>query len=108
ANFLPGTYDGRTVNVLGYAVEHEQDVPAGPVTVMVRPEAVEFARDGEPGLAASYRSSAYLGPTTEYVFDVAGSELFATISGGGLTAARRGDEVRLHLKAAGLSLLPAE
>ena len=108
ANFLAGTYDGRKVDVLGYSVEHSQDVPSGPVTVMVRPEAVEFARDDEPGLVATYRSSAYLGPTTEYVFDVAGSELFATISGGGLTAARRGDEVRLRLKPAGLSLLPPE
>ncbi|HZJ10977.1 MAG TPA: ABC transporter ATP-binding protein [Trueperaceae bacterium] len=108
ANFLKGSYDGRIVDVLGYAVEHQQDLPHGPVTVMVRPEAVEFAREDEPGLAATYRSSAYLGPTTEYVFDVDGSELFATMSGGGLSEARRGDEVRLRLKPAGLSLLPPE
>ncbi len=108
ANFLPGTYDGSTVDVLGYRFAHAQDVPAGRVTVMVRPEAVEFAADGETGLAATYRSSAYLGPNTEFVFDVAGTELQATLSGGGLSSAQRGDSVSLKLKPAGLSLLPPE
>ena len=108
ANFLPGTYDGRTVDVLGYRFDHAQDVASGAVTVMVRPEAVEFAAEDEPSLAATFRSSAYLGPNTEFVFDVAGTELLATMSGGGMSRARRGDKVGLKLKPAGLSLLPAE
>jgi iron(III) transport system ATP-binding protein len=107
ANFLPGRWDGRVIDVLGYRYEHLQDVPSGPVTVMVRPEAVEFAREGETGLQATYVSSSYLGPATEYVFDVAGQTLFATMTGGGLTSARRGDPVHLRLKDAGVSLLPA-
>jgi len=108
ANFLPGTFDGRSVDVLGYRFEHTQDVARGAVTVMVRPEAVEFAAEGEAALAATFRSSAYLGPNTEFIFDVAGTELLATMSGGGMSSARRGDKVGLKLKAAGLSLLPVE
>jgi iron(III) transport system ATP-binding protein len=106
ANFLPGRYDGAVVDLLGYRVPHVQDVAAGEVTVMVRPEAVEFARDDEVGLDALFRSAAYLGAVTEFVFDVAGTEVFATMSGGGMSDARRGDRVRLRLKPAGVSLLP--
>ncbi|CAN5709146.1 ferric ABC transporter ATP-binding protein [soil metagenome] len=107
ANFLPGQWDGSQIDLLGYRRPHEQDFPPGPVTVMVRPEAVEFARDGESGLEATFVSSAYLGPMTEFVFDVAGQELFATMTGGGLSGVDRGASVRLRLKEAGVSLLPA-
>jgi iron(III) transport system ATP-binding protein len=106
ANFLPGRYDGAVIDLLGYRVPHVQDVAAGDVTVMVRPEAVEFARDDEVGLDATFLSAAYLGAVTEFVFDVAGTEVFATMSGGGMSAARKGDLVRLLLKPAGVSLLP--
>jgi iron(III) transport system ATP-binding protein len=106
ANFLPGSYDGQAFEVMGYRVAHRQDVAAGPVTVMVRPEAIEFADAGEPGITATVRHGAYLGPFTEYRFDVAGQELYATISGAGLASARPGDEVRLRFKPAGLWLLP--
>ena len=106
ANFLPGRYDGAVIDLLGYQVPHVQDVAAGEVTVMVRPEAVEFARDDEVGLEATFLSAAYLGAVTEFVFDVAGTEVFATMSGGGMSEARRGDRVRLRLKPAGVSLLP--
>jgi len=108
ANFLPGRYDGQQIDLLGYRWAHEQDIAAGPVTVMVRPEAVEFARDDEPALEATLVSSAYLGAATEYVFDVAGTELFATLSGGGMSAAEKGDRVRLRLKPTAVSLLPAD
>jgi iron(III) transport system ATP-binding protein len=106
ANFLAGEWDGRHVHVLGYRHPHEQDFGSGSVTVMVRPEAVEFARDDEPALEATFMSSAYLGPATDYIFDVAGQEVFATMSGGGLSRARRGERVRLRFKDAGVSLLP--
>ncbi|MEX1333761.1 MAG: ABC transporter ATP-binding protein [Candidatus Limnocylindrales bacterium] len=107
ANFLPGRYDGQQIDLLGYRWAHEQDIAAGPVTVMVRPEAVEFARDDEPALEATLMSHAYLGAATEYVFDVAGTELFATMSGGGMSAGEKGDRVRLRLKPTAVSLLPA-
>ncbi len=107
ANFLPGNYDGEAIEVLGYRQPHAQDIAAGPVTVMLRPESIELAREGEQGFEATYLSSAYLGPVTEFIFDVGGVEVFATISGSGLTTAQRGDTVRLRFKEAGVSLLPA-
>jgi iron(III) transport system ATP-binding protein len=107
ANFLPGSWDGAQIDLLGYRRRHTQDFPRGPVTVMVRPEAVEFAPAGERGLEATFMSSSYLGPMTEFVFDVAGQELFATMTGGGRSDAKRGDTVQLRLKDAGVSLLPA-
>jgi iron(III) transport system ATP-binding protein len=106
ANFLPGHYDGRVIDVLGYQRPHQQDLPSGPVTVMVRPESIEFARPGEDGFEATYLSSAYLGPVTEFIFDVTGVEVFATISGSGVSRAERGDSVRLRFKDVGVSLLP--
>jgi len=106
ANFLAGRYDGQQIDLLGYRWPHEQDIAAGPVTVMVRPEAVEFAREDEPAIDATVVSAAYLGAATEYVFDVAGTELFATMSGGGLSEAEKGDAVRLRLKPTAVSLLP--
>jgi iron(III) transport system ATP-binding protein len=107
ANFLPGTWDGAQIDLLGYRRPHAQEFPTGPVTVMVRPEAVEFAPEGERGLRATFVSSSYLGPMTEFVFDVGGQELFATMTGGGRSEAKRGDTVELRLKEAGVSLLPA-
>ncbi len=106
ANFLTGRYDGSDVEVRGYRFPHAQDAAAGPVTVMVRPEAIEFAAADEPGLTATLRHGAYLGPYTEFRFDLGDQELYATISGGGLTTARPGDEVRLRFKPAGVWLLP--
>ncbi len=106
ANFLPGEYDGRLIDLLGYRVPHVQEIRAGAVDVMVRPEAVAFAAAEEEGFEAVFVSSAYLGAATEFVFDVAGTELFVTMSGGGLTDARKGDRVRLRLKPAGVWLLP--
>jgi iron(III) transport system ATP-binding protein len=106
ANFLPGHFDGAEVDLFGYRWPHEQDVAHGAVTVMMRPEAVEFALDGEAGFEAMVRSTAYLGAVTEYVFEVAGHEVFANLTGTGMSEARPGDLVRLRLKPAAVSLLP--
>jgi ABC-type Fe3+/spermidine/putrescine transport system ATPase subunit len=108
ANFLPGRYDGEQVDLFGYRWAHEQEIAAGAVTVMVRPEAVEFAPADEPGIEATVVSTAYLGAATEYIFQVGETEVFANLSGTGMSAARRGDRVRLRLKPAAVSLLPRE
>ncbi len=108
ANFLPAHYDGSVVEVMGYRLPHEQDMPAGPVTLMVRPEAIAFATPGRAGLRAIYRLGAYLGHHSEYRFELDGQELFATISGGGPTDVSPGDEVEVTFDPSGLWLLPAE
>jgi iron(III) transport system ATP-binding protein len=108
ANFLAGRFDGRRVEVGGYAFAHDQVMPAGEVTVMVRPEAVTFASDGAGGLAAKVVSSAYLGSSTEFVFDTPAGELYATMAGEGLSERRPGEAVRLAFRPAGVYLLEPE
>jgi ABC-type Fe3+/spermidine/putrescine transport system ATPase subunit len=105
ANFLPGRFDGRQVKVGGYRFPHRQDFPSGPVTVMVRPEALRFAARDEGGLQATVVSSAYLGSSTEFIFDTPVGELYASMSGEGLAEARKGDEVPLAFRRAGVYLL---
>lgn len=108
ANFVPGQFDGRTIEVLGVRLPHEQDGPTGDVTIMVRPEAVGFAGDEEPGIDAVCRNQTYLGAVTEFTFDAGGTELSATMAGVGVSDVRRGDPVRLRLRSAGVSVLPRD
>ncbi len=105
ANFLVGRFDGRRVEVGGYAFAHSQAIPAGEVTVMVRPEAVMFAADGEVGLVAKVVSSAYLGSSTEFVFDTPAGEVYATMAGEGLSGRAPGEAVRLAFRPVGVYLL---
>lgn len=103
ANFLSARYDGTTVTVGDYSFEHEQDLPAGDYELVVRPEAVEFA---DSGLPAEVRSNAYLGPANEYLFATQHGEIFATLSGEGVTDRSRGDRVHIRFRPAGVFLLP--
>jgi iron(III) transport system ATP-binding protein len=105
ANFLPGEFDGTEIRIGSYSLPHTQHITAGPSTVMIRPEAVQFARGGYEGLPATVRSNAYLGPVSEYTFETAFGEISATISGDGSTDFQRGDQVQLQLKPAGVYLL---
>lgn len=102
ASIMKCDYDGHTLRIGEYALEHRQDVPPGTYEVMVRPEAIEFADEGLP---ATVRSNAYLGPANEYWFDTPHGELFASISGEGRTEYQRGDSVFLRLRSVGVHLL---
>ena len=103
ANFLSARYDGTNVTVGEYSFPHAQDLPPGDYELVVRPEAVEFADDGLP---AEVRSNAYLGPANEYLFATQHGEIFATLSGEGVTERSRGDVVHLRFRPAGVFLLP--
>ncbi len=105
ANFLTGDYDGAAVTLGDYRFAHVQETAPGRVTVMVRPEAVQFAAEG---LGARVRSAAYLGSATDFLFETPAGEVMAVMSGEGMSQARPGDEVRLTFKPAGIYLLPAE
>jgi iron(III) transport system ATP-binding protein len=103
ANFLAGHYDGSVITLGNYRHPHQQQLTPGHYTVMVRPEAVQFVADS--GLEAVVKSSAYLGSVTEYTFTTPAGELFATMTGEGMSAARPGDSVTLGFKPAGVYLL---
>jgi iron(III) transport system ATP-binding protein len=102
ASFLEGDYDGEAVIVSGHRFAHRQDIAPGPVTVMVRPEAVTLA---ESGLAARVVSAAYLGSVTEFTLETPAGEVFASIPGEGEMRLARGDSAHLTFKPAGVHLL---
>lgn len=106
ANLLPGSYEEGHVRVGPYTFAFRQDgLVSGPVTVMVRPEAVRLAQEGD-GLPGRVRSTFFLGAGVEYlvetpVGDVSVAEPY-----------RPGEEVvgdaevRVRFDPAGVYLLP--
>ncbi|MBI3454309.1 MAG: ABC transporter ATP-binding protein [Candidatus Rokubacteria bacterium] len=66
ANLLPATYDGQRVRLGRYAFAFTQDdVIAGPVTLMARPEAVRLRKDGG-GLPGRVVTAFYVGAGADY------------------------------------------
>ena len=104
ASFLKGSYDGETVTVGDYHFKHQQDISAGEVTVMVRPEAIVLS-ESDKGLSAQVQSAAYLGAETDFLFETLAGEIIATITGEGMMALRKGDTTRIHFRPAGIHLL---
>lgn len=107
ANFLPGQYDGKQVTLAGYRFPHEQEIAKGPVTVMVRPEAVQMSPDGE-GVEATVKRVAYLGSVSECLLETPLGQIEGLLSGEGYMLAAEGEDVRVTFKPAGVYLLPAE
>ena len=105
ASFLAGHYDGKTISIDDYSFNHDQDVPPGDVTVMVRPEAILIQ---DEGLSAEVQSSSYLGSITDFSFKTAVGEVMANIPGEGFTNLVKGNKVKLGFKQAGIHLLSKE
>lgn len=105
ASFLAGHYDGTTITIDDYSFSHEQDLPSGDVTVMVRPEAILIQ---ETGLSAEVQSSSYLGSITDFSFKTKVGEVVANIPGEGFTNLVKGNQVKLGFKKAGIHLLSKE
>ena len=112
ANFLPGEFDGKSVSVGPYRFGLEQqEAAAGPVTVMIRPEAVRLtvadeAVPDEPHLPATISSASYLGVSTELILDTAFGEVVSSVTGEGRSLFARGDDVQVTFRNAGVYLLP--
>ncbi len=107
ANLLAAAYRDGGVEVAGYRFPFTQDgVREGPVTLMVRPEAVLLVPDGG-GLPGSVRAAFFLGTSVEYLVETPAGELVASRpyrEGRGL---QPGQEVRVQFDGAGAYLLPA-
>ncbi len=105
ANLLRGRYqDGRvTLGPLTFAFRQE-GVAAGPVTVMMRPEAITVHRDGE-GLPGRVRTAFFMGMTTEYLIDTPAGEVAVVAPMGMHGAIPPGTDVRLRFQDTGLYLL---
>ena len=103
ANFLTATYDGSCVRVAEYTFPFEQAIEEGPVTLMVRPEAV-WITEGE-GLACTVRSTSYLGAVTDFELESEAGVIRATIHGQGVARLKRGDTAHVTFQPAGTHLL---
>ena len=119
ANFLPAVVVGGDAGGVRVRVGPVtlvlpgRDAPPGPVTLVVRPEAVGLrpSRPGEPGpgvLPGRVERAAYLGAAAEYVVATAIGAVVVTdpAMADGLVSA--GTEVWLTLAGRGLALLPGD
>lgn len=108
ANLLPATYRDGVVELAGYRFPTDQEeVPEGPVTFMVRPEAVRVAEDGS-GLPGVVRTVFFMGMTTEVLVETPVGEVLATQPYRPDRRPAPGQEVRLRFEAAGVYLLPGD
>jgi iron(III) transport system ATP-binding protein len=57
----------------------DRGLPAGRTELVIRPEAIRFAADGEAGLPATVQRATYMGSHSEYLLDTAIGTLFAVI-----------------------------
>ncbi len=105
ANMAPGHWDGAAVTLGGAVFAHAQDLAPGPVTVVLRPEALRPGPAGGPGLPATVAGAAFLGAATEIAFDTPVGELFAMVDEATAAAAQPGATVSLTVADGGLHLL---
>ncbi len=107
ANLLAAVYRDGTVEVAGYRFPFRQEgVREGPVTLMVRPEAVVVAPEGA-GLPGTVRTTFFLGTVVEYLVDTPAGEVLASRPYREGRNQRSGQEVRLRFDDASVYLLPA-
>ena len=102
SNRLAGTVSGGTVTVRGRdlpLVDHS--TPPGPVTALVRPEAVTLASDstGEAGpLTGTVIASTFLGATSRVTVDLGDTTILAQLSTSDATQLPAGSRVALTIR----------
>ena len=101
-NRLPGTVSGGTVTVRGCDLPLvDLSTPAGPVTALVRPEAVTLASDssGESGpLTGAVIASTFLGATSRVTVDLGDTTILAQLTTADATALPAGSRVSLTIR----------
>ena len=102
SNRLAGTVSGSTVTVRGRDLPLvDRSIPAGPVTALVRPEAVTLASDssGESGpLVGTVIASTFLGATSRVTVDLGDTTILAQLSTSDATALPAGSRVALTIR----------
>jgi putative spermidine/putrescine transport system ATP-binding protein len=101
-NRLPGTVSGTTVTVRGRDLPLvDLTTPPGPVTALVRPEAVTLASDssGESGpLTGTVIASTFLGATSRVTVDLGDTTILAQLATADATALPAGSRVSLTIR----------
>jgi putative spermidine/putrescine transport system ATP-binding protein len=101
-NRLPGTVSGATVTVRGRDLPLvDLATPPGPVTALVRPEAVTLASDssGESGpLTGTVIASTFLGATSRVTVDLGDTTILAQLATSDATALPAGSRVTLTIR----------
>ncbi len=102
SNRLAGIVSGSTVTVRGRDLPLvDRSIPAGPVTALVRPEAVTLASDssGESGpLVGTVIASTFLGATSRVTVDLGDTTILAQLSTSDATALPAGSRVALTIR----------
>jgi len=102
SNRLAGTVTGSTVTVRGHDLPLvDQSTPAGPVTAIVRPEAVTLASDssGESGpMTGTVIASTFLGATSRVTVDLGDTTIMAQLSPSDATKLPAGSRVTLTIR----------
>jgi putative spermidine/putrescine transport system ATP-binding protein len=101
-NRLAGTVSGSTVQVRGRDLPLvDLSTPAGPVTALIRPEAVTLASDssGESGpLVGTVIASTFLGATSRVTVDLGDTTILAQLATSDATALPAGSRVALTIR----------
>jgi len=102
ASFLDARYDGENLILADYKIPFSQDIRPGEVIAMIRPEAVILS---DSGLPVKVKTAAYLGSMTDFSFESPVGEVIANITGEGFMDIKKGDNLHLQFKTAGIHLL---
>ncbi len=102
SNRLAGTVTGSTVTVRGHDLPLvDPSTPAGPVTAIVRPEAVTLASDssGESGpMTGTVIASTFLGATSRVTVDLGDTTIMAQLPTSDATKLPAGSRVTLTIR----------
>jgi iron(III) transport system ATP-binding protein len=107
---LESASSGATVRVFGHTLRSRRPPrnPAGPVSIVLRPEALQLASSADAGVPARVRTLAYVGPIARYrvLVEGAGTELTVDLSNPGPDEFyAEGTQVKVRLPAEVPSLL---
>jgi iron(III) transport system ATP-binding protein len=103
ANIVPGHYADGLVHLGEARIAHQQDIASGPVDVVILPETVRPAAQGQ---CATVKAMSFLGAVTEVGFDTPIGEITANLPDEALSGLHAGADVRLSFDGRGLHLLP--
>ncbi len=103
ANIVSGHYADGLVHLGEARIPHRQDIASGPVDVVILPETVRPAAQGQ---CATVKAMSFLGAVTEVGFDTPIGEITANLPDEALSGLHAGADVQLSFSGRGLHLLP--